>query len=339
MFHSARLKLTAWYLVIIMAISLTFSVVIYTGVTADLRRRFADIERCFRQDQCAGRMSPNADMSLMDLRGNLRGAQARVLTILIFANGAILVLSAGAGWLLAGQTLHPIEESLEEQKRFTADASHELRTPLTSLKASIEVALRDQALSPDAAKEVLQSCLEDIDSLEALTADLLRLARDQGSNGRLNFEEIDIKETVEKAARTVAAVAETKNVQLELDAAAVTLEADRQSLEKLAVILLENAVKYTPTGGRVSVTTSADRGQAILTVRDTGIGIAAEDLPHIFDRFYRVDQSRSKTQTPGFGLGLSIAKKIVDEHGGTVSVDSAVDRGTTVTVALPAKRF
>jgi len=117
----------------------------------------------------------------------------------------------------------------------------------------------------------------------------------------------------------------------------VIVEADKSSLQKMVVILLDNAIKYTPEKGKVMLSTNQDKRQVLLSVEDTGIGIAKEDLPHVFDRFYRMDQSRSKTNVPGFGLGLSIVKRIVDLHKGSIGVSSAPEKGSTFTVRLPLK--
>lgn len=333
MFRSARVQLTAWYLLIIMLISIAFSLAIYLGVTSDLRGRFEGIER---------RMMEGGDFRMpqqmhRSMHGDLQASQRRVLMILLFANGTILILSSMAGYFLAGKTLEPIERSLDEQKRFVADASHELRTPLTSLKTSIEVALRDKKLSKNVAVETLRSSLEDVDNLETLTTELLSLAQHQKTEQNMSVTRIDLNDVLASARSRVSTLATERKVSLKIDAEPVQLDADRQDLEKLTIILLDNAVKYTPEGGHVTVAFKDDGKNALITIKDTGIGIDREELSHIFDRFYRADQSRSKIKVPGFGLGLSIAKRIVDSHSGSIDVSSAIGTGTTFAVRLPLR--
>lgn len=334
MFRSARVKLTVYYLLIIMFISGLFSFAIYRVVTSELETRFSTIERRIEFEQ-RGFGLPPAQRAF--LAGHLEGAKRRVLAILLLANGVILVFSGVAGYFLAGKTLRPIEEALEEQKRFVADASHELRTPLTSLKTSIEVALRDKKMTTKEAKETLQSSLEEADNLGILASDLLDLTRYQKASTDLTFKQVDAGRLLEDVSKKVQPLAKDKDINLEVNSAKAILKADETSLNKVITILLDNAIKYTPKKGKVTATAKVDRRHFFLEVKDTGIGIRQSDIPHIFDRFYRVDQSRSKMEVPGFGLGLSMAKEIVDLHKGSIEVASAFGKGSTFTVKLPLK--
>lgn len=328
MFRSARVKLTGWYLLIIMLISMVFSVMIYTSTTRELERGFIRAEMRFRGRETDLRFSFTED---------LEAAKKRVALNLLMINGAILTISAVAGYLLAGKTLTPIELALEEQKRFVADASHELRTPLTALKTSIEVALRKKRLVDKDARAIMESSLEDIDGLESLANNLLSLTQYQQGNSTFVFQQTDINEVVENAHKKISPLAKKKNIKINLRISGQVLEANSQSLEEMMLIFLDNAVKYTPKGGKVVVTTKLDRKNLIIKIKDTGIGISKENISHIFNRFYRVDQSRSKENVPGFGLGLSLAKRIIDLHKGSVEVESKVGKGTTFIVKLPLK--
>lgn len=334
MFTKARLKLTAWYLFIIMFISFSFSAFTYRSVTLEFQRRLNVIERRF--DFRGHGFRPPAGQTQFFIQ-DLKETRQRLLFILIYTNGVILVFSAVAGYFLSGRTLSPIEAALEEQKRFVADASHELRTPLTALKTSLEVALRDKKMSLKQAKEVLGSNLEDIDSLQSLTNNLLSLTHYQDNGRQLVFEEVDLEEIVKKAAKKILPLAKERGIDLKLEIGDHTLQANRESLEEMLLIFLDNAVKYTPKGGQVTLTTKSGKKNLIIEIKDTGIGIAERDLPHIFDRFYRVDQSRSKSKVTGFGLGLALAKRIIEIHRGSVAVSSALNKGTTFTIKLPLK--
>jgi two-component system sensor histidine kinase CiaH len=350
MFKSARLKLTLWYLLIIMLVSACFSVVIYVGLTRELERGFHRAEIRFRAEELdiplprRWLLQPeNLDPRLQELRPHffliedLAATKKRLILNLLVVNGVILGLSALVGYFLAGKTLKPIEEALEEQKRFVADASHEFRTPLTALKTSMEVALRDKKMSLRKAKEVIKSNLEDIDGLESLSNKLLSLARYQDNGHNLLFNDVDIAGVIENACRKILPLAKEKRIEIRLEVKKQTIQANKESLEEMMVIFLDNAVKYTPPKGRVTVTTRVDKRCLFIEVADTGIGIAKEDIPHIFDRFYRLDKSRSKIDVPGFGLGLSLAKRIVEMHKGSVKVSSILNKGTAFTIKFPLK--
>lgn len=265
---------------------------------------------------------------------DLAAAKRRVLFILLYANGAILIFSGTAGYFLAGKTLKPIEGAMEEQKRFVADASHELRTPLTALKTSMEVALRDKKMPLKEARKTIKESLEDIDNLQSLTNGLLNLTHYQDNDGRLVFEEVDLAEVIKKAYKKISPLAKKKGVEIEFQVDTSQIEANKESLEEMLVIFLDNAIKYTSEGGKVTVRAKFEKRYAVLEIKDTGIGIDKKDLPHIFDRFYRVDKSRSET---GFGLGLSIAKRIIDLHRGSIDVSSTIGKGTTFTIKLSLK--
>jgi two-component system sensor histidine kinase CiaH len=332
LFESARLKLTTFYLAIIMLVSVSFSLAIYKGVTLEFGRSFTRIEQRLRAGEGNFRMLVGPRPFF---REDLETARRRILTGLLYANGVILLLSGAAGYFLAGRTLEPIEKALEEQKRFVADASHELRTPLTALKTSLEVALRDKKMSLKEARKILASNLEDINNLQSLTNNLLALTRYQEGVTDFVFKKVNIAEVIENAVKKIHPLAKKKGTAVNLKVGDIVLEADRESLEEMALIFLDNGIKFTPQGGKVTITTRAGKKYALIEVKDSGVGIAKKDLPHIFDRFYRADKSRTKTGADGFGLGLSLAKRIIEMHGGSIDVSSVVDKGTTFSIKLP----
>jgi signal transduction histidine kinase len=335
MFEKARVKLTLWYLLIIMSISLSFSLVIYKGVSLEFQRRLNSIERRVRRDQITFRLEP--DIPLEVFLEDLEQAKKRVLILLVYANGAILLFSSVAGYFLAGKTLKPIEETLEEQKRFVADASHELRTPLTSLITSIEVGLRDKKLLLNEAKSILKSNLEDIKNMQNLTDNLLSLARIQANNQKLEHEDIDLSDVVSIVIKKFRLLIKANKQKISLDLKNAPVYARNEDIFKLVQIFIDNSIKYTPIKGEINIKTGKERNFVYLEISDTGIGIEKTDLPHIFDRFYRADKSRAKNQISGFGLGLSLAKKIVDNYGGEIKVKSILNQGTTFKIILPAK--
>jgi heavy metal sensor kinase len=228
-----------------------------------------------------------------------------------------------------------LDDAFRRQRQFTADASHELRTPLTAIKGQVEVALRRRR---DAAayREVLQAVNEEVDRLIRLVGSLLTLARADAGQIPIALETVSLPELVAGAVEQVDPVAKQRDIELSASAGpAVTLQADEDLLLQLLLNLLDNAIKHTPAGGRVTVGWRVNGRQVELWVRDTGVGIAGEHLAHIFDRFYRVDKARSRAEG-GVGLGLSICRWIAEAHGGSISVESALGRGSTFTVRLPA---
>jgi heavy metal sensor kinase len=235
------------------------------------------------------------------------------------------------------QMMARLERSFAALRRFTADASHELKTPLTVVRAGVERAITRPDLPHDTLAG-LEETLQEVNRMTELLESLLTLARADEGRAELHREPVDLRTIMQEAEETAELLAEQAGVSVDIrmPSEPVILAADRSRIRQLILNLVENAVKYTPRGGRVSVELGASDGQVLLTIADTGIGIAAGDLPHIFDRFWRVDQARTRTsERPGVGLGLAISKWIAEAHGGTIDVQSRPGRGTTFTVGFP----
>jgi len=337
MFRSARIKLTLWYLLIIMSISLVFSGIIYRIATKELEIGFKRVQQRFWEDEEFGpflRLPRKTERLRPLFTKGLKQAKRRIIWRLVAINGVIFVFSATAGWFLAGKTLKPIEQALEEQKRFVADASHELRTPLATLKTSNEVALKDKKLSLEEAKKLIKSNLEEIENLETLTNNLLTLASLEENGRKLNFQKVDIKKVIMGAYQKILPLALKKKIKIKIEDEGGEIFGDEESLEKMVLVFLDNAVKYTPEGGKVWLKTWQEKGKLILEIKDAGMGINKNDLPHIFERFYRADKVRAKG---GFGLGLALAKRIIELHHGSVKVASQLGKGAKFTIKLPLK--
>lgn len=237
-----------------------------------------------------------------------------------------------------GQTVNAmiarLERSFAEIRRFTADASHELRTPISVIRTETEVAMKNP---PDAEQyqSLASSILEECDLLAKLTDQLLTLSREDAGITPCESERLDFSELVREAANMMRPLAESKQQTLSVDAPDhVPLVGEAARLRQIVYNLLDNAIKYTPDGGRIDVEVGKQDEMIALVVRDTGIGIAADHLPHVLQRFYRVDKARSREEG-GTGLGLSIVDSIVAAHGGHVSISSTPGEGTTCTVVLP----
>lgn len=339
MFHAARIKLTAWYLLIIMLVSMSFSVAIYRTLSSELDR-LGRVELLRQQRRLPPPLigTPNELTPAILDPDVIAETQQRLILRLLGINVLILVGSAVAGYFLAGKTLEPISDMMDEQNRFITDASHELRTPLTSLKSEIEVNLRNKNLTVKDAQRLLRSNLEEVNNLQALSDGLIKLTqfstKGDGNNG-LDVTKLPMGNVLKEAIRRVSIPAKAKNIAITDTTPNLSLTGNAMLLTELFVILLDNAIKYSARGKSIRITGQKIDGHVIVKVMDQGYGINKEDISHLFDRFWRADKSRTKTATPGYGLGLAIAKQIVDRHFGTIEIESTKGIGTTFSIKLP----
>lgn len=235
------------------------------------------------------------------------------------------------------QMLARLERSFMLLRRFTADASHELKTPLTVLRSGIERAITHPGAPADLL-EVLEESLVELNRMAEMVDSLLTLARVDEGRAPLHLDEVDLRELLSEVAETASILGEqaTVEVAVHVPVEPVVVQVDRSRIWQLLMNLLTNAIKYTPAGGSVWINSATPDEQVVLSVRDTGVGIAPGDLPHVFDRFWRADPARSRAgQRPGAGLGLAICKWIAEAHGGSIAVQSRPGRGTVFTVTLP----
>ena len=262
--------------------------------------------------------------------------QALNQLLLVLAGGGILglVLASGGGFILSGRALRPIRRAMDAQRTFVADASHELRTPLALIRANAEIMKREGAGEN---AESVDDIIKEADHLNYLIGQMLTLARAGGRESPFTREDVDLSHVAGDIVREAQVLAREKTITLTYEGEGdLHVFGDGQRLRELLLILLDNAFKYSDEGGTVTVRLAADGSSVSLAVADSGHGIPAADLPHVFDRFYRVDKARSR-EMGGTGLGLAIAHWIAGEHGGTIGIESTAGEGTTVTVELPAR--
>ncbi len=336
MFNTARFKLTAWYVLIIMFISLAFSIAIYRGLSHEVDR-FAHMQELRIERRLLGgdfQLPPPTPYIDNDLVSEIR---ERIILLLAIIDVSILLVSGGLSYVLAGKTLKPIKEMLEDQNRFVSDSSHELRTPLTSLKSTMEVSLRDKNFSLENAKQLISESIVEVNKLQYLSDKLLQLTQYQQQNNHIEFETVDIGLVINEAIRKISPLAKKKKIIIQKYLQNITLKGNKLGLIELIVILLDNAIKYSPRSSTIIVKTKKTSHSIFISVEDHGIGIAHNDIPHIFNRFFRADSARSKLSTGGYGLGLSIAKKIVDLHKGSIHVESVVKKGAMFIIRIPLK--
>jgi len=325
MFTKASFRLTAWYVAILMALSLTFSAWVYVEATNEVSKNLRA-----QADHPLARLLPDNEVARY-FDEQYTASRARIVGSLVLLNIGVVLSGGFISYFLARRTLRPIEDALDAQNRFTADASHELRTPLTTMKTEIEVALRDKKFSANDTRELLQSNVEEIDRLSKLAEGLLILAR---TGDKPALERVPLTEIAEKVAKRFEPLATQKHMTIATEVQKLSATADPAHTDAIIGILLDNAIKYAPKKSTVTLMVNKQDTAACVTVHNTGPGIAAADVQHIFDRFYRADASRT---TGGYGLGLSIAHKLATNMNGTIAVRSD-KTGTTFTlrVALAA---
>jgi heavy metal sensor kinase len=232
------------------------------------------------------------------------------------------------------QMIARLDEAFTTQRQFMEDISHELKTPLSVLKGELEVTLK-RIRSTQEYESTLHSSLEEVNGLIGIVENLLTLARFDAKTTTLQEVPLDLNLLLKDAVEAIQVLAIQKNISLQLNSAhTVEIRADKNQLKRLIINILDNAIKYTATGGKISIDLRQQKDSADIEITDTGIGIPEKELPHIFDRFYRVDKSRSSV---GFGLGLSIAQSIAMAHGGKIYARANIPQGTIFTISLPVK--
>ncbi|MEW5706945.1 MAG: ATP-binding protein [Actinomycetota bacterium] len=315
LFLRARLRLALFYIGVIAALLLVFSLTLYYTSAQNIKEN-ADGEF----------LSEQAQEAFIDRTVN------RLQSELLLIDGAIIFLVGGLGFWLAGKTLQPIKESLDIQKRFIADASHELRTPLAIMKTSLEVALKD---ARGESSGLLSSNLEEVERMNRIVEDLLVLSRIDNKQEHLTFSATNVSELILKCIRKMSTYAGRRSISItqEIEPGLFIL-ADADKLQQAILNVVKNAIDYSNDGETIAVNLKRAGTHAIITVTDNGLGISPDDLPHVFDRFYRADKSRSRKHC-GSGLGLSIAQWIIHEHRGDIVLQSSPGKGTTTTILLP----
>jgi len=337
LFETTRIKLTARYLLLIMFVSFLFSASFYQSSTREIQRMIDRISLEQKiEDEFSVRMPMPRFRNAPSLE-DLRLLKQRSLTSLIMINGIILILSGIAGYFLAGYTLDPIEKMMDEQTAFISNASHELRTPLATLRAELEGSLLEKKLTDLSARKLIKSNLEEVITLQHLSDYLLRITQVHSSNAEENQNEIPVSVIVKEAIKKVLPIAKKKHITLTEHIHDEKIFVNKLQIIEALIILLDNAMKYSEKRSEIVVSAEKKDHEILISVSDKGEGISQQDLPHIFERFYRADKSRSKTE--GFGLGLSIAKEIVESHLGSITVHSKPHHGSTFTIHLPKRRI
>jgi two-component system sensor histidine kinase CiaH len=272
--------------------------------------------------------------SMEDVNGTLRSLMWDITAGII----AGVVISIFAGLFLAGRALIPIRNSWEKQQRFVADASHELRTPTAVIHAQTELLFRHPTHSIEQESPNIAVILKESKRMSKLLDDLLTLARSDSNQLEIQSSDIALDSLLREISKQFQLLASTKEIDIKVELQEpLSLWGDEGRIRQLLIILLDNALKYTPPSGQIEVAGRYQSNFVYISVSDSGCGIAEDELPHVFERFYRGDKVRSRSEG-GTGLGLSIAQWIVDAHGGVIRIDSKINTGTKVELIFPRKK-
>lgn len=264
----------------------------------------------------------------------------QLLMILVTLGLLFLGIALLLSYFMSKRAMVPIRNSFQRQREFVADASHELRTPLSILHSSLDVLeMEEKETISDFSRNVLSNMKGEVKRMTKLVSDLLTLARSDSGSPDLHYEHFDLVPSVEQLISSTQPLAHSRDINLQLHTPARLMAyGDQERIKQLIYILLDNAMKYTPKGGEVTLTISTElyekRPSLCIAVQDTGVGILPEEQSRVFDRFYRADKNRSR-QLGGTGLGLSIAKWIAEVHHGTIRLSSTPGTGSVFTVIIP----
>ena len=318
---SARVKLTALYVLHTFIILAVFMTLLGYARLQHLR------------ENLTGKFANPAEENIVI--GNIwTDLQTTTAILAIYVLLAIAVLS----YFSVQLTLKPINVFIEAHRRFIADASHELRTPLATMRTEIEVALLDpHSIPKEELIQLLRSNVDEIDRMSKILTNLLNLAAFNDAGGGPMFAPVDLADIARHTLERIRTIAIAKKVDIKEDIVHAEVSGNAVALEEVIFNLLKNAVHYSNPEGYVALSLATEGSHAILIIEDNGIGISPEDLPHVFEPFYRGERSLHM-YTAGSGLGLPLAKEIVRRHKGTIHIDSAPKKGTVITVKLPLAR-
>jgi signal transduction histidine kinase len=316
-FKAAVIRLTAYYSVGVFVILAIFSILVYglfvESLDTDVREDESgiEIEEAFHSE-----------------------ARENLFNILLISDAVLLFITIFISYFLSKRTLEPLELAYQKQKKFVADAAHELRTPLAVMKAGGEVVSQKERSVAEYQRFILESG-EEVERLIKLSNDLLLLASNE-STTKDDFKHVIFSLLTKKQCESIVPYANLKQVTVSSEIAeGITINGKEDDIKRLLLNLIKNAVDYNKVKGTIFIRLSKKGTMALLSVKDTGVGIADKDIPFIFDRFYKADSSRTQDASSGGGLGLAIVSDIVAQHGGSINVASVTGNGSVFEIEIP----
>lgn len=334
MYKNARIRLTVSYLLIVAFISILLSSIIYLTINQvtleSLKKEEKRIERnIIKNSQIPSPVSIKfSDEAITEVKN-------RNLSNLVLFNLLILGITGFAGYWVAGQTLKPIEENEIKQKQFISNAAHELKTPITASITSMEVTLRDPNLNLEESKKILKSVIEDLKSLNILVLSLLRFQKTQEIQDKKEIS--DLEKILDKVIITFKPIILQKKLIFNKNLEIKQILVFPNLFKELLLVLIDNAIKFSKSYGEINISSKLVEENIEIDIYDQGLGIPSEKISFIFDRFYKADSSRNKESDNGFGLGLSIAKEIVEKHKGIIECYSEEGKFTLFKIKIPNK--
>ena len=321
-------RLTLSYLTVIMTLSVLFSGIIYAVTSSQLNRSLPPDDHVKQTSEIEDQFNHR-----LERRDNK--TREMVIMSLVVLNGVMLVFGYWLSLLLARRTLAPIERSIEQQAQFVSNASHELKTPLAALLLSNEIAMRKRVLTDGKARQVLSQNVEEIKKLTNLSNSLLELAKSENSLGEPEL--VDVSNIIDEVVDQYSSIAKAKQVKIlqnTPDGQKITLQVN--AVRQILSILVDNAIKYAPQKvGEVKIWVSLNKNSVEFIVKDNGLGISSNDQKRIFERFYRADAARTRTDASGYGLGLAIAKTLADHCDYTIRIKSKPSAGAEFILVIP----
>ena len=316
-FKKARVRLTFYYTLVVVVIIGLFSVALYFTLIQNIKGHV--LESVVDEDAQTEVINDTAN----DLQ-----------MIIIIIDGLVLVLIGYLSYMLSGKTLKPIAKAMEAQKRFSAEASHDLRTPLAIMQTDIEVTLNNKNENIKQYRKTLESNLEEVKKMSTLASNLLLMARTEEGLLKTDMVSIEVASFVEKIILKFKKQAEAKNIKLSFMSEKINpIKISPNYFERAIQNIIQNAINYTVNGGSINVIAKQENQHILIRIDDTGVGIKESDLPHVFNRFYKASHSRNDTSSSG--LGLPIARQIIEQHGGTITIKSKEGVGTSVFISIP----
>ncbi|MEI7616285.1 MAG: HAMP domain-containing sensor histidine kinase [Actinomycetota bacterium] len=354
-FTRAKARLTIFYTIFISVVVILFSIGIYFSYLGYLKGDFENElneEIHFIEIQDNGSADSDDIAQLPSTPKEIStNASKRLGSIILIVDGSIIIFSAFLGYALAGFTLKPIQNNQDVQRRFMSDASHELRTPLSIMKTGIEVELRNPAI-PGECKPVLKSNLEEINRMSDIVESLLFILRADSGNEDFKFESLNLPQLISTVFKNMKPYADQKKIALIMENQNISfnkstretekakkeedifIKGDSNKLKQAFYNIFKNAVDYSKTDGEIILSVIKQSGSVQIIITDNGNGIPIDELPHVFERFYRSTNILGADNN-GSGLGLAITKEIIEKHNGTIKIESSVGDWTVVSVSLP----